>query len=70
MVCSKSNIIDAVRWVLVSPKLPELRGESIQDVIFNGSTHRKPAGRSSVELVFDNGMGKTAGQWSQYAGCS
>jgi chromosome segregation protein len=65
--CGKSNIIDAVRWVLGESKASELRGESMQDVIFNGSTHRKPAGRSSVELVFDNGEGKAAGQWSQYA---
>jgi len=65
--CGKSNIIDAVRWVLGESKASELRGESMQDVIFNGSTHRKPAGRSSVELVFDNADGKAAGQWSQYA---
>ncbi|MGN6703985.1 MAG: chromosome segregation SMC family protein, partial [Burkholderiaceae bacterium] len=65
--CGKSNIIDAVRWVLGESKASELRGESMQDVIFNGSTLRKPAGRASVELVFDNGAGKAAGQWSQYA---
>ena len=65
--CGKSNIIDAVRWVLGESKASELRGESMQDVIFNGSTHRKPAGRSSVELVFDNADGKAAGQWSQFA---
>lgn len=65
--CGKSNIIDAVRWVLGESKASELRGESMQDVIFNGSTHRKPAGRSSVELVFDNNAGKAAGQWGQYA---
>ncbi len=65
--CGKSNIIDAVRWVLGESKASELRGESMQDVIFNGSTHRKPAGRSSVELVFDNSDGKAAGQWGQYA---
>ncbi|EJN05879.1 chromosome segregation protein SMC [Herbaspirillum sp. YR522] len=65
--CGKSNIIDAVRWVLGESKASELRGESMQDVIFNGSTHRKPAGRASVELVFDNAMGKAAGQWGQYA---
>lgn len=65
--CGKSNIIDAVRWVLGESKASELRGESMQDVIFNGSTHRKPAGRASVELVFDNSAGKAAGQWSQYA---
>ncbi|MDB5838503.1 MAG: smc [Herminiimonas sp.] len=65
--CGKSNIIDAVRWVLGESKASELRGESMQDVIFNGSTTRKPAGRASVELVFDNNDGKAAGQWSQYA---
>src|SRR5690606_41980940 len=52
--CGKSNIIDAVRWVLGETKASELRGESMQDVIFNGSGNRKPAGRASVELVFDN----------------
>ncbi|SNS76575.1 condensin subunit Smc [Noviherbaspirillum humi] len=65
--CGKSNIIDAVRWVLGESKASELRGESMQDVIFNGSTNRKPAGRASVELVFDNSDGRAAGQWSQYA---
>ncbi|MDB5854769.1 MAG: Chromosome segregation protein [Herminiimonas sp.] len=65
--CGKSNIIDAVRWVLGESKASELRGESMQDVIFNGTTTRKPAGRSSVELVFDNADGKAAGQWGQYA---
>jgi len=65
--CGKSNIIDAVRWVLGESKASELRGESMQDVIFNGSSHRKPAGRASVELVFDNADGKASGQWSQYA---
>ena len=65
--CGKSNIIDAVRWVLGESKASELRGESMQDVIFNGSTHRKPAGRASVELVFDNNDGKAAGQWGQYS---
>ena len=65
--CGKSNIIDAVRWVLGESKASELRGESMQDVIFNGSTHRKPSGRASVELVFDNSLGKAAGQWGQYA---
>lgn len=65
--CGKSNIIDAVRWVLGESKASELRGESMQDVIFNGTTHRKPAGRASVELIFDNAEGKAAGQWSQFA---
>ncbi|WDU53776.1 chromosome segregation protein SMC [Taylorella equigenitalis] len=64
--CGKSNIIDAVRWVLGESKASELRGESMQDVIFNGSTNRKPAGRCSVELVFDNADGRLQGQWSSY----
>jgi chromosome segregation protein len=65
--CGKSNIIDAVRWVLGESKASELRGESIQDVIFKGSGNRKEVGRASVELFFDNPEGRAAGQWSQYA---
>ncbi|RTZ42455.1 chromosome segregation protein SMC [Candidimonas sp. SYP-B2681] len=65
--CGKSNIIDAVRWVLGETKASELRGESMQDVIFSGSGHRKPAARASVELVFDNSEGRAVGQWSTYA---
>ena len=65
--CGKSNIIDAVRWVLGESRASALRGESMQDVIFNGSTQRKPVARASVELVFDNALGKAAGQWSRFA---
>jgi chromosome segregation protein len=65
--CGKSNIMDAVRWVLGESRAAELRGESMQDVIFNGTTSRKAAGRSSVELVFDNASHRAGGQWSQYA---
>lgn len=65
--CGKSNIIDAVRWVLGETRASALRGESMQDVIFNGSTTRKPVSRASVELVFDNNAGKASGQWSRYA---
>ena len=65
--CGKSNIIDAVRWVLGETRASALRGESMQDVIFNGSTTRKPVSRASVELVFDNADGKASGQWSRYA---
>jgi chromosome segregation protein len=65
--CGKSNIIDAVRWVLGESKASELRGESIQDVIFKGSGNRKEVSRASVELYFDNAEGRAAGQWSQYA---
>ena len=64
--CGKSNVIDAVRWVLGESKAAELRGESMQDVIFNGSVNRKPAGRASVELVFDNSDGRIGGAWGQY----
>ncbi len=64
--CGKSNVIDAMRWVLGESSARQLRGESMQDVIFNGSGTRKPVGRASVELVFDNSLGKAAGQWSQY----
>ena len=65
--CGKSNIIDAVRWVLGESKASELRGESMQDVIFNGSSNRKAASRASVELVFDNAEGRAGGSWNQYA---
>ena len=65
--CGKSNIMDAVRWVLGESKASELRGESMQDVIFNGSGQRKPANRASVELVFSNEDARAGGQWSQYA---
>jgi chromosome segregation protein len=65
--CGKSNVIDAVRWVLGESRASELRGESMQDVIFNGSGTRKAVSRASVELVFDNSLGRIAGQWSQYA---
>ena len=65
--CGKSNVIDAVRWVLGESKARELRGESMQDVIFNGSATRKPASRASVEMLFDNSEGRAAGQWAQYA---
>ncbi len=65
--CGKSNIMDAVRWVLGESKASELRGESMQDVIFNGTTTRKPASRASVELVFDNSDHRAGGQWSQFA---
>ncbi|WP_119966340.1 chromosome segregation protein SMC [Simplicispira lacusdiani] len=64
--CGKSNIMDAVRWVLGESKASELRGESMQDVIFNGTTSRKPASRSSVELVFDNQDHRAGGQWNQF----
>ncbi len=65
--CGKSNIMDAVRWVLGESRASELRGESMQDVIFNGTTTRKPASRASVELVFENADHRAGGQWGQFA---
>jgi chromosome segregation protein len=65
--CGKSNIIDAVRWVMGESRASELRGESMQDVIFSGSGERKPSARASVELVFDNSAGRASGQWAPYA---
>lgn len=64
--CGKSNIMDAVRWVLGESRASELRGESMQDVIFNGTTTRKAASRASVELVFDNADHRAGGQWGQF----
>jgi chromosome segregation protein len=65
--CGKSNVIDAVRWVLGETSARHLRGETMQDVLFNGSGERKPVNRASVELIFDNALGKAGGQWSRYA---
>lgn len=65
--CGKSNIIDAVRWVLGESKASALRGDSMQDVIFTGSDQRKAVGRASVEITFDNSSSKNIGQWSIYS---
>jgi len=65
--CGKSNVIDAVRWVLGESSAKQLRGEHMADVIFNGSADRKPLGRASVELVFDNSLGRVGGPWAQYS---
>jgi len=64
--CGKSNVIDAVRWVLGESRASALRGESMQDVIFNGAGERKRVGRASVELVFDNSLGRVGGHWGQF----
>jgi len=64
--CGKSNVIDAVRWVMGESSAKHLRGESMADVIFNGSSTRKPVGMASVELVFDNSEGKAPGEFSKY----
>ncbi|MDX1506156.1 MAG: AAA family ATPase, partial [Spongiibacter sp.] len=65
--CGKSNIIDAVRWVMGESSAKNLRGESMTDVIFNGSVNRKPVGQASIELVFDNSAGKLGGEYARYA---
>lgn len=65
--CGKSNVIDAVRWVTGEMSAKQLRGQAAQDVIFNGSRSRKPVGRCSVELTFDNGDGRMAGQYAAFA---
>lgn len=64
--CGKSNIIDAVRWVMGESSAKNLRGESMTDVIFNGSVNRKPVGQASIELVFDNSAGKLGGEYARY----
>jgi chromosome segregation protein len=64
--CGKSNIIDAVRWVMGESSAKNLRGESMADVIFNGSSQRKSVGQASVELVFDNSLGRLSGQYASY----
>ncbi len=65
--CGKSNVIDAVRWVMGESSASRLRGDSITDVIFNGSSTRKPVGASSVELLFDNAETTLEGQYARYA---
>lgn len=64
--CGKSNIIDAVRWVMGESSAKNLRGESMTDVIFNGSSGRKPVGQASIELVFDNSDGTIVGEYAGY----
>lgn len=65
--CGKSNIIDAVRWVMGESSAKNLRGENMTDVIFNGAVGRKPVGQASIELIFDNADGSLGGEWAQYA---
>ncbi|HTY48575.1 MAG TPA: chromosome segregation protein SMC, partial [Steroidobacteraceae bacterium] len=64
--CGKSNIIDAVRWVMGELSAKHLRGDSMADVVFNGSGARKPVGTASVELMFDNGDGRIAGPYAAF----
>lgn len=65
--CGKSNIIDAVRWVMGESSAKNLRGESMTDVIFNGSTSRKPVSQASIELIFDNSDSTLVGEYASYA---
>jgi chromosome segregation protein len=65
--CGKSNIIDAISWVMGESSAKQLRGELLTDVIFNGSSTRKPIGQASVELIFDNQDGTIGGEYSNYA---
>lgn len=65
--CGKSNIIDAVRWVMGESSAKHLRGESMTDVIFKGSNSRKPAAKASVELVFDNNEGRVTGEYAAFS---
>ena len=65
--CGKSNVMESVRWVLGESSAKEMRGDSMDAVIFNGSGNRKPISRASVELIFDNSLGSANGEWSQYA---
>jgi len=64
--CGKSNVIDAVRWVLGESSAKNLRGDAMTDVIFNGSSSRKPVGQCSVELIFDNSSGRISGEYANY----
>ncbi|ALS98694.1 chromosome segregation protein SMC [Lacimicrobium alkaliphilum] len=64
--CGKSNVIDAVRWVLGESSAKNLRGDAMTDVIFNGSSARKPVSQCSVELVFDNSSGRIQGEYANY----
>ncbi|MBB6248310.1 chromosome segregation protein SMC [Rhodanobacter sp. A1T4] len=65
--CGKSNIIDAIRWVMGESAASRLRGDSLTDVIFSGSNTRKPVGQATVELIFDNSDGSVQGEYGQYA---
>jgi len=65
--CGKSNIIDAIRWVMGESSARQLRGDSVTDVIFNGSSVRNPVGQAAIELVFDNSAGSLGGEYANYA---
>jgi chromosome segregation protein len=65
--CGKSNIMESVKWVLGSSSAKEMRGESMDSVIFSGTDSREPIGRASVELFFDNSLGQAPNEWAKYA---
>ena len=65
--CGKSNIIDAIRWVMGEGSAKNLRGESMTDVIFNGASNRKPVGQATIELLFDNSAGRLTGEYAAYS---
>lgn len=65
--CGKSNIVDAIRWVTGEGSAKKLRGESMTDVIFNGTSERKPVGKASVELIFDNSDGRVGGEYAAFS---
>ncbi|HEB59276.1 MAG TPA: chromosome segregation protein SMC [Gammaproteobacteria bacterium] len=65
--CGKSNVIDAVRWVMGESSARHLRGDSMADVVFSGSSSRKPVGQALVELVFDNSDGGLGGEYAKYS---
>ncbi|MCK4841103.1 MAG: chromosome segregation protein SMC [Methylococcales bacterium] len=68
--CGKSNVIDAVRWVMGESSAKHLRGDNMTDVIFNGSSSRKPVSTASVELIFDNSEGRVGGEYAKYSSIS
>lgn len=64
--CGKSNIVDALRWVIGESSAKQLRGEHLADVIFSGTSQRKPIGQASIELIFNNANGQFGGEYAQY----
>ncbi|MBV53167.1 MAG: chromosome segregation protein SMC [Coxiellaceae bacterium] len=65
--CGKSNVVDAIRWVVGETSAKQLRGQSMSDVIFNGTSSRKPVGKAAVELIFDQAQGALSGEYAQYS---
>src|SRR3990167_8791737 len=65
--CGKSNIVDAIRWVIGESSAKQLRGQSMSDVIFNGTTGRNPVGKAAVELTFDNSDSRIVGEYAKFS---